>query len=245
MIQNRGFSLVELSIVLIIIGILVAGVSGGAKLIDNSRLRGVITEIQTIQGASNTFQLTYSQLAGDMVGAYDFFSAQNCGGGVEAACDGDNNKFLEGSGDGGYYREEQNFWEHLFFAGILTNVTPVGDGSTVYISNKFRSLTISADHVNFFSSRTGLRLGAQRPVRIASYPSHTYNNKGVLFTPRQAYQIDKKLDDGVPVLGKIKGSHGLYSDESASTSCNASGEYNILINTTECYIEVELEVFGL
>ena len=242
--KQKAFSLVELSIALIIIGLLVAGVSGGSKLIDNARIRGVIQELQIIQEANSTFQLTYSKLAGDMDNAYDFFSALGCGGGVEAACDGDNNKFLEGSGDGGYYREEQNFWEHLHYSGILTNITPVGNGSTVYISNNIKGLTISAKHINvsYFSSENRFQIGGQRDDVLATTPYTTYDNTGKILSPRQSYSIDKKLDDGIADDGIFISHNGHDNSSNLSTTCLTGTDYNLETKTAECFSRLKLEV---
>jgi len=64
--KDDAFSLVELSIVLIIIGLLAAGVSGGSKLIHNAKLRTVITDVEEYKTAFQTFFLTYDEYPVDM-----------------------------------------------------------------------------------------------------------------------------------------------------------------------------------
>ena len=52
---NKGFSLIELSIVLIIMGLLVAGVTGGASLIKSAELRSLMTELRNYQTGVNAY----------------------------------------------------------------------------------------------------------------------------------------------------------------------------------------------
>ena len=53
--NNKGFSLIELSIVLIIIGLLIAGVTGGASLIKSAELRSQISDLRNVQTSINAF----------------------------------------------------------------------------------------------------------------------------------------------------------------------------------------------
>ncbi len=64
--KKSAFSLIELSIVLIIIGLLIAGITGGASLIKNSELRAAISEARGYQVAVNGFYSLYNQLPGDL-----------------------------------------------------------------------------------------------------------------------------------------------------------------------------------
>ncbi len=64
--KRKAFSLIELSIVLIIIGLLVAGVTGGASLIKNAELRSVASEARGYQTAVNSFYAKYNGLPGDL-----------------------------------------------------------------------------------------------------------------------------------------------------------------------------------
>jgi prepilin-type N-terminal cleavage/methylation domain-containing protein len=63
--KKSAFSLIELSIVLIIIGLLIAGVTGGASLIKSSELRSAISEARGYAVAVNGFYSQYNELPGD------------------------------------------------------------------------------------------------------------------------------------------------------------------------------------
>ena len=64
--SNKAFSLIELSIVLIIIGLLVAGITGGKSLIENAKNRALINEIRGWKQAVNAFYLLKERLPGDL-----------------------------------------------------------------------------------------------------------------------------------------------------------------------------------
>lgn len=63
--KKSAFSLIELSIVLIIIGLLIAGITGGASLIKSSELRSVMGEARGYAVAVNGFYSQYNYLPGD------------------------------------------------------------------------------------------------------------------------------------------------------------------------------------
>ncbi len=68
--QNaRGFTLVELAIVLTIIGVLTGGVLKGAKMIENSRVIATIEQVNAYKAATTSFRNTYNALPGDMANA--------------------------------------------------------------------------------------------------------------------------------------------------------------------------------
>lgn len=75
-IKNKsGFTLVELSVVLVIIGLLVGGVLVGRDLIESGKIRAQMTQISDIETQINTFRLKYNCLPGDCANATEFLGA--------------------------------------------------------------------------------------------------------------------------------------------------------------------------
>ena len=60
-----GFTLVELAIVMIIIGLLIAGVLKGQALIANAQVTATVAQIKSIEAATSTFRDTYASIPGD------------------------------------------------------------------------------------------------------------------------------------------------------------------------------------
>ena len=63
---QAGFTLVELAIVMIIIGLLIAGVLKGQALIQNAQVTSTVAQTKAIEAATTTFRDTYNALPGDM-----------------------------------------------------------------------------------------------------------------------------------------------------------------------------------
>ncbi len=65
--KQSGFTLVELAIVMIIIGLLIGGILKGQELIANAQTTATIAKIKGIDGAISTFRDKYSAMPGDML----------------------------------------------------------------------------------------------------------------------------------------------------------------------------------
>src|SRR5665213_3372659 len=68
--QNRqGFTLIELSIVLVIIGLIVGGILVGRDMIEAAKVRATVSQYEKFITAANTFKLKYGDLPGDLTTA--------------------------------------------------------------------------------------------------------------------------------------------------------------------------------
>ena len=83
--RKNGFTLVEITIVIIILGLLISGVAAGVALVERSKIQSVITEFDQISTSVQAFAATHnSALPGDMINAGSFMHgtiANNCPGG--------------------------------------------------------------------------------------------------------------------------------------------------------------------
>jgi len=109
--HQSGFTLVEIAIVLVIIGLLLGGVLKGQAMIENAKIRNVSNDLGAIQAAYYAYQDRYKALPGDDSLATRF---------VAAGPVGDGNSVI-----GGLYSsttttdESVMFWRHLRYAGLV------------------------------------------------------------------------------------------------------------------------------
>lgn len=218
---NLAFSLVELSIVLVILGLLVGGVLSGQSLIRAAELRSITNDISRHQAAILTFRDKYFALPGDMTNATQFWgtdTASACSNAPVAGdrvaktvtCDGNGNgQILHTSGP-----EIFRAWQHLANAGLIegsyTGVAgplttgdhdpginaPVVKGGNSFGASILYLGTLPASHTiaYVFEGNYG--------NSIAYGSCNTFDCIGG-YKPEDVWNIDTKLDDGKPGTGKI------------------------------------------
>ncbi len=222
MTKNRGFSLIELAIVLVILGLLVGGIIVGQSLIRAAELRNVTTEFQGYRAAVSTFRDKYFAVPGDMPDATDFWGAAHASLATCKTTAGTGTQTCNGNGDGfvGFspvffeWYETYLLWEHLANAelieGTYTGIISGGGSFHVNIGTNIprsrisnagwtlQSAGINADWWSTLNRDHMFQLGAP----TSSGGSDVWNN-GVILKPDEAWSIDTKIDDGKPGIGTV------------------------------------------
>ena len=235
--NKKGFTLVELSIVIIIIGFLIAGVSSGQSLIKQAQLNTVINDFVKFKTGIVGFTSRYDFPPGDFPYAYQYW------GSVDGCTNTDANVVphngCNGNGDGnlGYNNVSQNvyeggflMWKHLqlagFLAGNYSGLYPAGtaepgidlpagalnDSGYYGVFDTYYGLVPIQDMINF-----GSRVPGDFPY-------------GAILKPIDAKGIDTKLDDGFPITGVLVSGR---SPANAAGSCSNGFGSEELTGATE------------
>lgn len=214
--RNNGFTLIELSIVLVIIGLLVGGIMLGRTLIHQAEIRAVARDIEKYEIALRTFKMKYEYYPGDFPYASSIWP--NCFW-APSWCNG--NDMI---GDGGYAFEGQRAWQQLSDANLI-NGKYSGYDEVVYGSG---------DNVPYLGLNKGyyhfvwVGLGDAAILRISSFLTSNFTWWGSAVSPEDAFSIDTKLDDGMPYTGRMQSSNG----------DNGAGGYDACVaSSTQTYIK--------
>jgi prepilin-type N-terminal cleavage/methylation domain-containing protein len=118
--NQSGFTLIEIAIVLVIIGLLLGGVLKGQELINSAKVKNLATDFKNIPVFIYGYQDKFRALPGD-----DGAAATHVTGAVPASTGGTlNNGVIEGAWDTVTLTDEtQKFWEHVRLAGLATGAT--------------------------------------------------------------------------------------------------------------------------
>jgi prepilin-type N-terminal cleavage/methylation domain-containing protein len=187
--NQRGFTLVEIAIVLVIIGLLLGGILKGQELITSAKVRNLADQTSGVQAAYYGFVDRYRQIPGDMNNpcqAIGQTALPNC---ATAKGDGD------GQIDDGSFLEASSVWAHLAGAGFINGAYAGGviteaaySAETIAPINAFggRLLLARTDtYQGTSSARLNLTSGRNVPVNIMR-------------------ELDVKLDNGQPQSGILR-----------------------------------------
>lgn len=208
--HTAAFTLLELSIVVVIIALLVGGVAAGQNLVKASELRSVMTDSQNYLSAISAFRDQYRYLPGDLPTATSYGWTGN--GNADGVISGD---------------ERFRLWQHLNNAGLidkkLSGATGAGGTNDFVIVSSSSSVTPNipgsrlagtgfAVYYQNFAAGAGTTTGANRRLFVAtlnnlmSFGASAGTDNGepiwAALTPGDAYVIDTKMDDGKPGTGK-------------------------------------------
>jgi prepilin-type N-terminal cleavage/methylation domain-containing protein len=180
--RESGFTLIEIAIVLVIIGLLLGGVLKGQELITGARVRNLIQQQDGVKAAYFGFLDRYRSLPGDYGSATKTIK--------DATADGNANGLIADIASG--VKETVLAWEHLSKAGFI-------NGSYVYSSTGPTDASVPKNPYAGFmqlvqdsvygdasgGARHNLKTGPQIPVEIVT-------------------ELDRKVDDGAPYTGAFQ-----------------------------------------
>lgn len=207
--RARGFTLVEIAIVLVIVGLMLAGVFKGQSLIDSARVRSMASEVSGIRSAWYSFQERYRALPGDF---------QSAGTQIDsAAVSGNGNGKIDGN------TERAGVWQQLSLAGFINGSydgaqSSVGSASDVDCGpgtcpknpfNGYYKISYSAQAADVVSPSHEIFTGSQIPVGILA-------------------ELDRKLDDGLPTSGRFR------VHRSFQGPCTRNSEWDVSTGHTNC-----------
>lgn len=248
---RSGFTILEISIVLVIIGLIVGGVLVGRDLIHAATIRSDISTITEIQTAINTFKLKYNCLPGDCANASAFGLGSN------------------GNGDGMIEQYNINVvphlyesvfaWQHLGAAGLIrgnydadpngaTNLTcgpstcpqsKINTGDALFLSGV-------ADVYTFLNSVP--IYGSGLTSNNANIGIFWLSTDGVdsNMNVNDAFALDSKLDDGIADTGRFITANQNWGVGNCVTGyftvTNGTANYNMQDTVNDCFVTFILPV---
>jgi prepilin-type N-terminal cleavage/methylation domain-containing protein len=220
--KQQGFTLIEIAIVLVIIGLLLGGILKGQELITSARVRNLISQQDGVKAAFFGFQDRFRAFPGDYTAA----TTNIVGVAATAACgngNGNGNGRVETAG-----LENVLAWEHLSKAGFITEgpttspVNPYG----IYMQLVFDGIYGAGTTAAPAAPRHNIKSGSQVPVDIIA-------------------EMDRKIDDGAPNTGGFQFSRyqgngaaaptdGAAAQPACTSATTAAGVWNATNGSTNC-----------
>lgn len=211
---HKGFTLIEISIVVIVVGLLVAGVLGGQEVIKAMKINATISQMNEITAAANSFKSKYDSLPGDMPDATDYWGATGTGMAVgpssDQSCIYSNNQAkttCNGDGDGlimfnnSYNNfEADTIWQHLWLAEMYITSDPSESDNRLFLSKQLR--TQFSDNISMYvSSHIAISSFPPNPALIKKNNFNFFDINTSWINSDIARLLDLKIDDGKPLTG--------------------------------------------
>jgi prepilin-type N-terminal cleavage/methylation domain-containing protein len=179
--NQSGFTLIEIAIVLVIIGLLLGGVLKGQELINSAKVKNLATDFKNIPVYIYGYQDKFRSVPGDDLGAVSHV-------GAATGHNGNGNGLIDGKWDSATNTDEtQYFWEHVRLANLATGPTSGADLLPTNSVGGIIGITNGSATDNPISGLNG---------------SYIICSAGIL--GKFAKQLDIQMDDGVTNTGSMR-----------------------------------------
>lgn len=229
--QQQGFTLVEIVIMVLIVGMIIAAVLKGQEMVTSGKVKRMASQLDEIRAAYFGFEDRYRALPGDYTLADVHL---NCPGGCPKGNGDSRIRETETPLAGSEVREDILVWTHLSSAGFLKGDYRMVAGSTIADQQNTPTNPYSALAQLAFDGRYGvadggaphhnLKTGPQVPVEVLA-------------------ELDRKTDDGKPYDGALQFStftaNGTPGPQEGSvtactTAVDAAAPWNLAAGSTNC-----------
>lgn len=259
--RHTGFSLVEMSMVLMIIAVFAGAIFLGRELIMGAKIRATIGQYEYFLSAVNNFEVKYDALPGDMSNAVRYWGAAagSTADGLDLTCidyavasvgaetcNGNGNGLIDrydAAGPPYNYSESFRFWQHLNNAGFLdqhfsgvvgpaSNTDHVVDWNSPGSAYPASGWSVYGDDRDY--ANYVLIFDGRQGNKFELRGREDESFYGVM-SPMDAYTIDKKLDDGLPGTGQVRTyKRGAWQPDCISTNDASTSVYEVSHTEPEC-----------
>jgi prepilin-type N-terminal cleavage/methylation domain-containing protein len=200
--RQSGFTLVEIAIVLVIIGLLLGGVLKGQELINSAKIKNLVNDMNGISTAVYGYQDRFKALPGDDPTAATRWTGTTSGDGNTVLATGTT---LHSFNSATATNESRLFWQHLRLAGFV-------GGDTVSTSQPLNAVGGIMGVQSGAGNQTVATDGTQGLAGLVVCQTNILG--------RIAESLDNQLDDGKPNGGGVRSwtQTGLVAADGATTA---------------------------